>query len=222
MKTDFNAMNEYDFGCLSILKEWLRQREALMTLAKKITYIVILCNKRKRRFVQVFSILLEHLHKRREGKGGKDHVIEVRHSCTRRTAMCTRINKNKNDGDRPFWLSLKAAHKSHVTLHVKSNAEKVNSPTYLRSLIKLSHNYPYSFRQVVVVTSTLASLQRNEEYQTKQREALAGLKGLCNIADRVLTYGCEYNRRRMCLALALVDGSCKMISLWHLTLTPCR
>ena len=54
MKTDFNAMNEYDFGCLSILKEWLRQREALMTLAKKITNIVILCNKRKRRFVQVF------------------------------------------------------------------------------------------------------------------------------------------------------------------------
>ena len=43
MKTDLNAMNEYDFGCLSILKEWLRQREALMTLAKKITNIVILC-----------------------------------------------------------------------------------------------------------------------------------------------------------------------------------
>ena len=54
MNTDFNAMNEYDFGCLSILKEWLRQREALMTLAKKITNIVILCNKRKRRFAQVF------------------------------------------------------------------------------------------------------------------------------------------------------------------------
>ena len=119
-------------------------------------------------------------------------------------------------------LLLFVYNKSHVTLHVKSSAEKVNSPTYLRSLIKLSHNYPYSFRQVGVVTSTLASLQRNEEYQTKQREALAGLKGLCNIADRVLTYGCEYNRRRMCLALALVDGSCKMISLWHLTLTPCR
>ena len=48
MKTDLNAMNEYDFGYLSILKEWLRQREALMTLAKKITNIVILCNKRKR------------------------------------------------------------------------------------------------------------------------------------------------------------------------------
>ena len=107
------------------------------------------------------------LHKRREGKGGKDHVIEVRHSCTRRTAMCTRINKNKNDGDRLFWLSLKAAHKSHVTLHVKSNAEKVNSPIYLRSLIKLSHNYPYSFRQVVVVTSTLASLQRKRGISNK-------------------------------------------------------
>ena len=55
-----------------------------------------------------FSIFLEQLHKRREGKGGKGHVIEVRHSGTQRTAMCTRINKNKNDGDlsiplpRPF------------------------------------------------------------------------------------------------------------------------
>ena len=37
MKTDFNATNEYDFGSLSILTEWLRQREALMVLAKTIT-----------------------------------------------------------------------------------------------------------------------------------------------------------------------------------------
>ena len=54
MKTDFNAMNEYDFCSLSILTEWLRQREALMVLAKTITNIAILSNKRKRRFVQVF------------------------------------------------------------------------------------------------------------------------------------------------------------------------
>ena len=30
-----------------------------------------------------------------------------------------------------------------------------------------------------------------EEYQARQEEALAGLKGVCNIADDVLTYGCE-------------------------------
>ena len=41
-------------------------------------------------------------------------------------------------------LLLFVYNKSHVTLHVKSNAEKVNSPTYLRSLIKLSHNYPFT------------------------------------------------------------------------------
>ena len=54
MKTDFNATNEYDSGPLSILTEWLRQREALMVLAKTITNIAILSNKRKRRFLQVF------------------------------------------------------------------------------------------------------------------------------------------------------------------------
>ena len=54
MKTDFNATNEYDFGSLSIQTEWLRQREALMVLAKTITNIAILSNKRKRRFLQVF------------------------------------------------------------------------------------------------------------------------------------------------------------------------
>ena len=64
-------------------------------------------------------------------------------------------------------LLLFVYNKNHVTLHVKSNAEKVNSPTYLRSLIKLSHNYPYSFRQVVVVTSTLASLQRKRGISNK-------------------------------------------------------
>ena len=47
-------MNKYDFNSLSILTEWLRQIEALMVLAKTITNIAILCNKRKRRFVQVF------------------------------------------------------------------------------------------------------------------------------------------------------------------------
>ena len=41
----------------------------------------------------------------------------------------------------------------------------------------------------MVATSALASLQRNEKYQTRQQEALAGMKGLCNIADRVLKYG---------------------------------
>ena len=30
-----------------------------------------------------------------------------------------------------------------------------------------------------------------EEYQVRQKEALAGLKGICNIAGDVLTYGCE-------------------------------
>ena len=49
-----NAMKEYDFGSLSILTEWLRQVEALMVLAKTMTNIAILCNKRKWRFVQVF------------------------------------------------------------------------------------------------------------------------------------------------------------------------
>ena len=29
-----------------------------------------------------------------------------------------------------------------------------------------------------------------EEYQARQQEALAGLKGICNIADDVLIYGC--------------------------------
>ena len=29
-----------------------------------------------------------------------------------------------------------------------------------------------------------------EEYQARQREALAGLKGVCNIADDILIYGC--------------------------------
>ena len=41
----------------------------------------------------------------------------------------------------------------------------------------------------MVATSALASLQRNEKYQTRQQEALAGMKGLCNVADRVLKYG---------------------------------
>ena len=40
-----------------------------------------------------------------------------------------------------------------------------------------------------MATSTLASLQRNEKYQTRQQEAMAGMKGLCNIADSVLKYG---------------------------------
>ena len=40
----------------------------------------------------------------------------------------------------------------------------------------------------MVATSALASLQRNEKYQTRQQEALAGMKGLFNIADRVLKY----------------------------------
>ena len=71
MKTDLNAMNEYDFGCLSILKEWLRQREALMTLAKKITNIVILCNKRKRRFVQVFPFFWSSYTKGEKAKVGR-------------------------------------------------------------------------------------------------------------------------------------------------------
>ena len=44
-----------------------------------------------------FSIFLEKLEKRREFKGGKGHLIEVRRSCTRRTTMCTRINKNKTE-----------------------------------------------------------------------------------------------------------------------------
>ena len=54
MKIVFNAMNEYDLGSLSILTEWLRQIEALVVLAKTMTNIAILCNKRKWRFVQVF------------------------------------------------------------------------------------------------------------------------------------------------------------------------
>ena len=54
MKIVFNAMNEHNFGSLSILTEWLRQIEALVVLAKTITNIAILCNKRKWRFVQVF------------------------------------------------------------------------------------------------------------------------------------------------------------------------
>ena len=54
MKIVFNAMNEYDFGSLSILTEWLRQIEALVVPAKTMTNIAILCNKRKWRFVQVF------------------------------------------------------------------------------------------------------------------------------------------------------------------------
>ena len=29
-----------------------------------------------------------------------------------------------------------------------------------------------------------------EEYQARQQDALAGLKGICNIADDVLIYGC--------------------------------
>ena len=41
MKIVFNAVNEYDFGSLSILTEWLRQIEAL------VTNIAILYNKRK-------------------------------------------------------------------------------------------------------------------------------------------------------------------------------
>ena len=41
----------------------------------------------------------------------------------------------------------------------------------------------------MVATSALASLQRNEKYQTRQQEAPAGMKGLFNIADRVLKYG---------------------------------
>ena len=47
-------MNEYDFSSPSILTEWLGQREAPMMLAKTITNIAILSNKRKRWFVQVF------------------------------------------------------------------------------------------------------------------------------------------------------------------------
>ena len=54
MKIVFNAMNEHDFGSLSILTEWLRQIEALVVLAKTITNIAILCNKRKWRFIQFF------------------------------------------------------------------------------------------------------------------------------------------------------------------------
>ena len=41
----------------------------------------------------------------------------------------------------------------------------------------------------MVATSAIASLQQNEKYQTRQQEALAGMKGLCNISDRVLKYG---------------------------------
>ena len=48
--------------------------------------------------------------------------------------------------------------------------------------MKLRHNLSHSFWQVLVVTAALASLQRNEEYQTRQQEALAGMKDLCNIA----------------------------------------
>ena len=44
------------------------------------------------------------------------------------------------------------------------------SPTYFRSLMKLSHNLSHSFWQVLVVTSALASLQRNEEYQRDSRK----------------------------------------------------
>ena len=54
MKIVFNAMNMYDFGSLSILNEWFRQIEALVVLAKTMTNIAILCNKRKWRSVQVF------------------------------------------------------------------------------------------------------------------------------------------------------------------------
>ena len=44
-------MNEADFSSPGIPTEWLRQREALMMLAKMITNIATLSN---RRFVQVF------------------------------------------------------------------------------------------------------------------------------------------------------------------------
>ena len=53
--------------------------------------------------------------------------------------------------------------------------------------MKLSHNLvSHSFWQVLVVTSALASLQRNEEYQTRQQDALAGMKDLCNIVGLFL------------------------------------
>ena len=57
--------------------------------------------------------------------------------------------------------------------------------------MKLSHNLSHSFWQVLVVTSALASLQRNEEYQTRQKEDLAGMKDLCNIAGLFLNMDVE-------------------------------
>ena len=35
-----------------------------------------------------------------------------------------------------------------------------------------------------------------EEYQARQQEALAGLKGICNIADDVLIYGCGQTKEK--------------------------
>ena len=36
-----------------------------------------------------------------------------------------------------------------------------------------------------------------EEYQARQKEALAGLKGICNIADDVLIYGCGETQEKV-------------------------
>jgi len=36
-----------------------------------------------------------------------------------------------------------------------------------------------------------------EEYQARQQEALAGLKGICNIADDVLIFGCGETQEKV-------------------------
>ena len=58
--------------------------------------------------------------------------------------------------------------------------------------MKLSHNLSYSFWQVLVATSALASLQRKREI-SNEAAGSPGSNEKClelNIADRVLKHGC--------------------------------
>ena len=89
-----------------------------------------------------FSIFLEKLDERREGKGEKGHVMEVTRSCARRTAAClpgqTRINQRSSVGiplPRLFCLSLKAAPELHI--HERPMGDLVWNSNFLATCLVL-------------------------------------------------------------------------------------